>query len=332
MVPPPAIQGVLMQKLGELEHFDPNGPNTFSQWVERFNIFCECNAIPLEPTDKEGRFFAESNRRRNLFLMMVGPRAYAILQRELCPVSPSNRQIPILVETLKEHYEPVGHIQANRFMFSHRLQQPNESVAEFISALTSIAATCGWDNWDDALMGQLLVGIRHQDTRAKLIDMKNATWLGMKTEALKDDKMRVQMRTFAQAHAQIQQRVMTVQKNPKSSGKKDTTVSPTAPKPGKPPAPAAGAPPAGAPPANPSSGGGRRFGPCHRCGRRHDARTCPSINLECRACHKKGHFAHRCPSKPVPVKLVSVPPEGDVPPEGELNEDLEQLVDHLLSF
>lgn len=303
-----------MQSLGEIEHFDTSGPNTFSQWVDRFHIYCDCNAIAPEPQDAEGNFYLAPNRRRNLFLMALGPRAYATLQDLLEQVSPANRPIPILVQVLKEYYEPAGHVQANRFMFRHRLQQPNESVLEFITALTTLASSCQFTNWDDSLMDQLMVGIKHQDTRAKLIDMQNPTWLRMKNEALKDDKMRVQMRAFAQAHAQAQQRVMAVQSAQQPPPKKE------APKPQK-PAPQTGATPrTGATPPS----GAKSWGPCHRCGRRHDANTCPSINLECRSCKKKGHFAHRCPDKKkIPVKLVSVPPEG---------EDMDQLADYLLSL
>ena len=124
---------MLMQHAGSIEHFDYNGPNTLDQWVQRFEIYCDANNIVPEPRTPDGRYLFQPNRRRNLFLTSIGPRAFAIVQAAVLPSNPQNCAIPMLVESLQQLYQPVGLVEANRFQFHQRLQQPNESVLEYIS-------------------------------------------------------------------------------------------------------------------------------------------------------------------------------------------------------
>ena len=44
----------------------------------------------------------------------------------------------------------------------------------------------------------------------------------------------------------------------------------------------------------------KKFGPCHRCGRRHDARTCKFKGATCHRCGKQGHIAPVCKSASPP--------------------------------
>ena len=43
-----------------------------------------------------------------------------------------------------------------------------------------------------------------------------------------------------------------------------------------------------------------KFGPCRRCGRRHDARTCKFKGATCHRCGKQGHIAPVCKSASPP--------------------------------
>ncbi|KAE8737994.1 hypothetical protein FOCC_FOCC016536 [Frankliniella occidentalis] len=308
------LSGMMTHQMGEIEKFEPYGPSSFSLWFKRFQIFCSANKIPPEPLDPEGNTLVDTNQRRDLFMLYIGTRAFDELASALLPDAIETIGIPRMVEVMKEMYEPTGMIQANRLVFHQRLQQPQESVFEYISALQTLAVACAWGNYyNQAMESQFIVGIRHQDTRSKIIDLGNPTWPEMKTLALKDDTKRTQMRSLAQAQNQIQQRVMAVSKSeepksvpPQQKFKPHTGGASGPPKGAAGPAKGASGPSKSTPP---PQGSGTKFGPCHRCGRRHDVNTCPAINWTCKSCGKKGHVAHRCPTKPVPVKMVSVPPE-----------------------
>lgn len=274
--------------LGSLEHFDPNGPNTLEQWLLRFRIFCDANGIMPEPTNAENNYFQESNQRRNLFLTFLGPRAFAVLQAACLPHDPAGLPIPLLEPLLKQHFQPAGLVEANRYTFQQRMQQPNETVIQYISALQALAVPCEWDQfYNQAMKSQLILGLRHQDTRQKLISTPNLTWVMAKSIAQQDDAIRAQMRTLTQAHNQANSRVNAVFKkeekknenspsNPKnnSNPKKETkTFKPE------------------------GKNHDKKFGPCHRCTRHHDPDTCAVSTWECKYCHQIGHMVKTCPVK-----------------------------------
>ena len=54
--------------------------------------------------------------------------------------------------------------------------------------------------------------------------------------------------------------------------------------------------------------GASKLRPCHRCGRRHDAKTCKFRDAECHKCGKTGHIAPVCRSTPKKPNEVSSPP------------------------
>lgn len=323
-----AAQGahILMQHVGTIEHFDPSGPNTFDQWYQRFGIYCDANGILPEPQNEEGAFLPAPNRRRNLFLTAIGPRAFAVVQAAVLPRAPNEEAIPTLVEVLKQQYQPSGLLEANRFTFHQRAQHAQESVFEFISALQTLAVQCDWGAfYDNAMKSQLIVGIRHADTRLKLIGTANLTWANAKNMALQDDVLRVQMRSLTQAHNQATATNVNAvhQKKPNNKGK---------PQPAKPSQPnSQPQQQSSKSESDQSSQPPRKYGPCHRCGRRHNAHTCPAKEWECFICKKKGHVSTRCPSKKkgTPVNFVGPNPSQSAPdPPGKVD----QLVDQLLDF
>ncbi len=64
----------------------------------------------------------------------------------------------------------------------------------------------------------------------------------------------------------------------------------------------------GSSPRNPCPG-------CGQTGHRYKTESCPAYKLECRRCHKRGHFAKQCKSSPNPVSSTgtSSPPQGHHP-------------------
>lgn len=308
--------------LGHCEAFDPNGELTFREWVERFQSWADSNQIAREPTTPNGLFYPQPNRRRHLFLNYVGTRGWAILSRTYPPPNdnPLNYCIPILANTLAQTFQPAGLTEANRYVFNQRNQQAGESVLEFINTLQHLAINCEFGNaYDQTLTSRLIGGIRHNDTRLKLLSAHVPNFEAAKTIALQDDTLRAQMRTLAQAHAQSQARVNAVSSKPKSNGKAPPKTQP-APAPN--PAPKT-------PKSQPGSSTGavpKTFGPCFRCDRRHDSRTCPAINWQCFNCKTTGHIAKKCKKEKRDnqqhINHVSNMPTGTVDEE----------VDHLLDF
>ncbi|KAK3910618.1 hypothetical protein KUF71_020432 [Frankliniella fusca] len=316
--------GVLVGGIGELEHYDANGHTSFTQWVERFSIYCDVNGILPEPRDANGHFLQQSNRRRGLFLNMMGPRAYSIVHSACLPNSPSEFSIQNLVIILKSHFEPIGNVAVERYNFRHRMQRPEESVVEYINALQELASRCDYEGreFHRNLLEQLVAGVRLPEVR-KAIMVANLTWANMKAIAIRTEGDIKHMAKLAQSYAQNQARsVHQVQPQKKPDvnnnfNKNKVKINPQQ---------------AGNSVKTESKVGNdqeRKFNPCYRCGRRHNCKTCPAVNWECNFCKKIGHTSVVCRKKKKPeVKQVSV---SNPPPEAG-TEDIDQVVDELLDF
>ncbi|KAK3920686.1 hypothetical protein KUF71_009944 [Frankliniella fusca] len=302
--------GVLVGGIGELEHYDANGHTSFTQWVERFSIYCDVNGILPEPRDANGHFLQQSNRRRGLFLNMMGPRAYSIVHSACLPNSPSEFSIQNLVIILKSHFEPIGNVAVERYNFRHRMQRPEESVVEYINALQELASRCDYEGreFHRNLLEQLVAGVRLPEVR-KAIMVANLTWANMKAIAIRTEGDIKHMAKLAQSYAQNQARSVhqvQPQKKPDTNNnfnKNKVKINPQQ---------------AGNSMKTESKVGNdqeRKFNPCYRCGRRHNCKTCPAVNWECNFCKKMGHTSVVCRKKKKPeVKQVSVsnpPPEAD---------------------
>ena len=195
-----ANPAVLLTSIGHLEPFDPNGLIPFSQWVELFEEFCSVNLIPVEPRAVNGAYLRLNNRRRSLFLTLVGQRCYAILHSSFLPERPNQRPIPDLVRALMNRFEPPGLIPANRLRFSTRVRKANESVHEYIAAIQVLAAPCQFGLFlNDALRDRLVSGINMQKTQEKLLSTPELTYDMAKHIVLQDDAVRQQARAMAEA-------------------------------------------------------------------------------------------------------------------------------------
>lgn len=324
--PIPVVQ-LTPQALGGMESFDPNGPISLDQWYERFKIFCDINQVLPDPQNANGDHLAQPDRRRLLFLHAIGDRAYGALLSSCLPNNPSSFAIPELLELLKEQLQPQGLVAANRLTFKSRLQRSNESVCEYISALQALAQYCDFGvAYEMSLISQLIFGIRHNDTRSKFM-APGLSWADAKVIASNDDVQRTQMKTIVEAHLQAQSRAVNmVKSNQATSNKPNSQKQPQARHPQ-------------VPNPTPRQGGGndKQYGPCYRCGKPHNCKTCPAAKFKCGKCNKIGHIAKVCQSKssssdnkkpPAGVKQVVA----SNPPPHQGNPTEEELVDNLLSF
>lgn len=287
MAAAPAPQ-VLLNALGQLDPFDPSDGETFSQWYSRFNLYCATNLVPQEPVDAEGNVLAAPNRRRTFFLTAIGKRAFSVLYTAALPADPVSFAVDDLAGVLRMHYENPGLTEANRMKFHQRVQRADETVFSYIGALQELAVSCNFGEFfDQALRGQLICGIRHADTKAKLLSNPNLTFDEAKVTAMQDDTVRIQIKAMAQAHASAQASVNAVstRPNPRNSRRGRRRQR-------------------GGPKPTPDASG---FAPCHRCTRRHDVAQCPAKDWECFSCGKKGHTSSACFAKPKEQQSASRP-------------------------
>lgn len=158
---------VVLGTIGSIDKFDPSDGELFSHWYARFNMFCATNGIaPEDEPDENGH--VPATRRRTLFLASLGKRAYRIIHMAASPTPPESYALAELVAVLKQQYESPSFVEANRLIFRQRMQRTDESVFEYVSVLQELGVSCNFgDAYDDSLKSQMILGIRHVDTKNK---------------------------------------------------------------------------------------------------------------------------------------------------------------------
>lgn len=254
-----------------MEHFDPTSGQPWSQWYARFNLFCNTNHVPAEPQLEEGVFFQEVNQRRTFFLTSIGARAYGVVYCIALPDLPENFPIPMLAAVLQQHYENPGLVEANRLTFHLRSQKGDENVFVFVLSLQELAQYCDFGaHHNSALCSQLILGIKHQDIKIKLLNNPGITWERAKIMAIQDDLVKQQAKRLASVQASVHKLHASAKSKPKPQEKKKSQ-----------------------PPQNPKKED-KKFSPCWYCTKPHKGETCPARKWKCMKCQEIGHAAAAC--------------------------------------
>ena len=111
--------------LGKVEEFDRKREE-WSQYVERLDhLFVTNNII-------------DEDKKRTVFLSVVGPKPYRMLTSLLSPEKPGEKSYYQLVELLKKQYDPRPSEIMQRFKFHSRVRKAAESVSSYVAELRSL--------------------------------------------------------------------------------------------------------------------------------------------------------------------------------------------------
>ncbi len=111
------------------------------------------------------------------FLSAMGKKTYAVLRDLFSPENPRDKTILELAAVLKQHYEPVPLVIAERFNFHRRCQQHGESVSEFVADLKRLSLHCSFGAFlDEALRDRLVCGLRSEATQKRLLTEAELTF------------------------------------------------------------------------------------------------------------------------------------------------------------
>ena len=128
---PTAAAPVVMGTLGRVEEYEHHKED-WPQYVERLSHFFEANAITTP------------ERKRSVFLAVVGATTYKVLRDLVAPSKPGDIPFEELVQKLEEHFSPKPSEIVERFRFHTRTRKPGESVANFIASLRALSEHCNF--------------------------------------------------------------------------------------------------------------------------------------------------------------------------------------------
>jgi len=256
-----------MALYGRIEEY--NDSECIENYVERMGQYFLANEI------------AQAAKKANILLSVIGPKPYAVLRDLLSPDLPSAKTYQELVDMLKSHYAPEPLLIAERYKFYMRNQKSGESISEYLLVLRKLSQTCKFEGFlPQALRDRLVCGIASDSTRKRLLcvrdlDLKKASEMALAEESATANAENMKLQGSGSNHSGSQVNKF------RSAPRKTTSHTPRSYQ-GQSAA---------------KSGEGARpktWGPCFRCGDRHNSYTCPFINAKCNACSETGHIAKKC--------------------------------------
>ncbi|XP_068227904.1 uncharacterized protein [Palaemon carinicauda] len=135
----------------------------FDDYIERFDQFCLINDI-------------EDDRKKILFLTVVGPKTYGLIKTLLAPNKPAEKTFQELTKLISEHLTPKPIIIAERYRFYQRKQQDGESVTQFVTEQRKLAEKCEFKGLlDEVLMDMFVIGLSNRVAQRKLLSETDLT-------------------------------------------------------------------------------------------------------------------------------------------------------------
>ncbi|XP_071502154.1 uncharacterized protein [Diadema antillarum] len=271
--------------IGRLGEFQQSR-ETFSAYVERLELFFAANNIvEIDATDEESvRKNCEiQTKMRAIFLTEVGPAVYETVKNLLAPGKPKDTSLQVILNKLRDHFDPKPLEIAESYRFGTRCQLPEEDIANFVVALKKLSIHCNFGDFQDrALRDRFVCGLRSERIRSKLMTMSNLTFDVACSTAIQMDlaekgskAVRPSASAQHQSSGEVHKMYHPAQKTNKAKSPKSSTGT--------------------------SNHGNRTGKPCYRCSGQHSPMNCPFKNAECYSCKKKGHIASACRNKNKPT-------------------------------
>ena len=99
----------------------------------------------------------DAERKRDIFLAVIGPNAYKLLSSLVAPEKPGEKTFTDLVDVMTQHHSPPPSEIVQRYRFHTRFRCQGETVAMYLSELRALAQWCKFgDTLDDMLRDRLL--------------------------------------------------------------------------------------------------------------------------------------------------------------------------------
>lgn len=137
--------------------------NSFGDWVERLGFFFNMNKVPVE-------------EKRDHFITLSGP----VIFRELKLLYPNSNlaEVPYdeMINKLKARLDKTESDLVQRLKFNVRVQQPDESLEDFVLSVKLQAEFCNFENFKQmAIRDRIVAGIRDKALQQRLLNEEKLT-------------------------------------------------------------------------------------------------------------------------------------------------------------
>lgn len=134
---------------------------SFADWIESLDYFFEANGI-------------ENNLKKPHFITLGGPVVYKEIKLLYPNTSVSEVSYTDLVAKLKARLDKTESDLIQRFKFNNRMQQPDESLEDFVLSVKLQAEFCTFGSFKDlAIRDRLVAGVREVALQQRLLNEEN---------------------------------------------------------------------------------------------------------------------------------------------------------------
>ena len=202
----------------------------------------------------------DEQRKRAVLLAAMGTATFKIVKSLVSPEPLTSKTFEELVQMLRQHFVPQTSVIFKRHLFQRRVQQKDESVTSYLTELKRLSEDCEFGTTlNERLRDQLVSGLTIEGIQRQLLSETTLTFDETVKKALAGEAATAQVR-------ELQTQFSAPPTTYKVHHQKETTV--------------------------------QKGSSCIGCGGSHKREQCKFKNAECHMCHKKGHIAKVCRSKP----------------------------------
>ena len=145
-----------MALIGKIDEFQ-EGKEEWPQYIERLNLYFIANEITSEA------------KKQATLLTVIGASSYKLLRNLVSPAKPADKKYEELVTAMNNHHCPVPSEIVQRCKFNSRFRMENESIADFMASLRSLAEFCNYGGTlDHMLRDRLVCGVRNDRIQRRL--------------------------------------------------------------------------------------------------------------------------------------------------------------------
>lgn len=286
---------------------DPYVSGDFTVYEDRVKQFMKANKV-------------EEEIKTSVFISIMGNDMYETLKSLMVPEVPSEKSFDELIEVLKKIFVPKTNKRAERYKFNKAAQKDGESISEFIARLKTLAKDCKFGEGnakvmrkvlvkkvetkdgskaeievnidgalsllmlDEALTDRFIVGLSNQKTQQKLLNSEDLDFEDCCAVALNMESSQRETKALPPIECFMNQGNSSWQVQPHSYSTYEAMKRAML---------RSGA----------SSGSVNKAAQsCFRCGRTHNAATCPAVSWKCFVCNRVGHTSRVCRLKSAGTK------------------------------
>ncbi|XP_046868462.1 uncharacterized protein LOC124460906 [Drosophila willistoni] len=147
-----------MSGVGQLEPFDLNHPNKWTTYKQPFELYLLANDV------------TEEARKKAALLMVIGAPLFELLTSLASPTQESDLSLSEIYEILNQHLSPCQSEIAAYYQFHKQDQLIDESVANYMAALKTLAVDCKFGAaLDRMLRDRFLCGMKDEGLQKSLL-------------------------------------------------------------------------------------------------------------------------------------------------------------------